>query len=71
MSWGTVKEHVLLTEASLALAAPKIEFDLGAAVAQNSLVLHWTAGAPFIPAYNAAPGAALWRAARDRMLEVP
>lgn len=37
----------------------------------GAAVLHWTAGGVFIPAYNAAPGADLWRAARDRMLEVP
>jgi len=37
----------------------------------GAAVLHWTAGGVFIPAYNDAPGAVLWRAARDRMLEVP
>lgn len=37
----------------------------------GAAVLHWTAGSPAFPAYNATPGAAVWRAARDDMLEVP
>jgi hypothetical protein len=37
----------------------------------GAAVLHWTAGAPFIPAYHDAPGATRWHAARERMLEVP
>jgi len=38
---------------------------------EGAAVLHWTAGGVFIPSYADSPGAALWRAARDRMLEIP
>lgn len=36
---------------------------------EGARVLHWTAGIPAWPAYANAPGADLWRAARDRMME--
>ena len=36
----------------------------------GAAVLHWTAGIPAFPAYADAPGADLWRATRDRVLEV-
>jgi hypothetical protein len=41
--------------------------DEGHAV-ENAKILHWTAGIPgFVDCYSDAPGAALWRAARDVM----
>lgn len=36
----------------------------------GAAVLHWTAGIPAIPNYSKSPGADLWFAQRDRMLEV-
>ena len=44
VSWGTPQEHVLLTEASLAVGAPKITFNLGQPVAAGTLSLSWLAG---------------------------
>lgn len=35
----------------------------------GAAVLHWTAGIPAFPHYRAAPGASLWFAERDSMLE--
>lgn len=37
----------------------------------GAAVLHWTAGGVFIPSYANSPGADLWRAERERMLEIP
>lgn len=37
---------------------------------EGAAVLHWTAGIPAFPHYKNAPGAALWHAAREQMLEV-
>lgn len=44
VSWGSPAEYVPLTEASLAIEQPKIEFDLGEACAANTLHLTWQAG---------------------------
>jgi hypothetical protein len=43
--------------------------DEGQAV-EGAKVLHWTSGTPAFPHYCQAPGAELWHAARERMLEV-
>jgi hypothetical protein len=45
VAWGTQQEFVPLTTTSLAVEAPRIEFDLGQPVAPASLVLNWMAGA--------------------------
>lgn len=37
---------------------------------EGAKVLHWTAGIPAFPEYAGAPGADLWFATRDRLLEV-
>ncbi len=42
--------------------------DEGQAV-DGAALLHWTAGIPAFPHYRTAPGAALWLAERDQMLE--
>lgn len=37
---------------------------------EDAKLMHWTAGMPGFAYYHHAPGAELWRAMRDRMLEV-
>ncbi len=43
-AWGTGAETVLLTEDALSISSPKIEFDVGEALAAGTVVIGWTSG---------------------------
>lgn len=44
VAWGTHQEFINLSDSSLAIEEPKIEFDLGGAVAPGTVSLTWTNG---------------------------